>query len=133
MGLGMGASSTPLIVLIQSAVGWNFRGVATASNSLTRTLGQTVGIAVLGAAFNNSLNSYVLNHLPSGWQGGDISNALMSASANIPPGVLEQLRSGMAHSLHLVFILVFALALITVLASVTLPSHQEIMAKQQAD
>jgi len=133
MGLGMGASSTPLIVLIQSAVGWNFRGVATASNSLTRTLGQTVGIAVLGAAFNNSLNSYVLNHLPGGWQGGDISNALMSASANIPPGVLEQLRSGMAHSLHLVFILVFALALITVLASVTLPSHQEIMAKQQAD
>ncbi|MEN6347996.1 MAG: MDR family MFS transporter [Syntrophomonas sp.] len=133
IGFGMGASSTPLIVLIQSAVGWNLRGVATASNSLTRTLGQTVGIAVLGTAFNNSLNSYVQDHLPGGWQGGDISNALMSASANIPPGILEQLRGGMAHSLHLLCILMFALSIATLLASLILPSHKEIMAQPQAD
>lgn len=133
IGFGMGASSTPLIVLIQSAVRWNLRGVATASNSLTRTLGQTVGIAVLGTAFNNSLNSYVQTHLPGGWQGRDISNALMSASTNIPPGILEQLRSGMAHSLHLLFILIFALAIATLLLSIILPSHKEILAQAQAD
>ncbi|MEN6389103.1 MAG: MDR family MFS transporter [Syntrophomonas sp.] len=133
IGFGMGASSTPLIVLIQSAVGWSLRGVATASNSLTRTLGQTVGIAVLGTAFNNSLNSYVQSHIAGGWQGGDISSVLMSADTNIAQGVLEQLRSGMAHSLHLVFVLVFALAVVTLLISIMLPSHKKIMSQPQAD
>lgn len=133
IGLGMGASSTPSIVVIQSAVGWNLRGVATASNTLTRTLGQTVGIAVLGTTFNNSLNNYVQSHIPGGWQGGDISNALMSASNNIAPGVLEQLKNGMAHSLHLVFALVFALAVLALIISIALPSHRAIISQQPAD
>ncbi|HWP98788.1 MAG TPA: MDR family MFS transporter [Syntrophomonadaceae bacterium] len=134
IGFGMGCSSTPLIVLIQSAVGWNLRGVATASNSFTRTLGQTVGIAVFGTIFNNSLNSYVQSHVPGGWQGGDISNALMSgASANIPVSVFEQLRNAMAHSIHILFVLVFALSVATLLISLILPTHSEIMAQPQTD
>ncbi len=134
IGLGMGYSSTPLTVLIQSAVGWNLRGAATASNTFSRSLGQTVGIAVFGTVFNSALNRYVQSHVQGGWQGGDISKALMSgAGVNIPAGVLEQLRNGMAQSLHLVFMLVFVIALVTLLTSLTLPSHRKIMAQQEAE
>ncbi|MCL5058971.1 MAG: MFS transporter, partial [Actinobacteria bacterium] len=134
IGFGMGCSMTPLTVLIQSAVGWNLRGAATASDRFTRSLGQTVGIAVFGTVFNNNLNSYVQNHVQGGWQGGDISNALTSgAGTNIPANVLEQLRTGMAQSLHLVFILVFAISIVTLLISAVLPSHSKVMAQQKAD
>lgn len=133
IGLGMGFCSTPLTVLIQSAVGWNLRGAATASNTFSRSLGQTVGIAVFGSVFNSALNRYV--HIHGGWQGGDISNALASgASAKIPASALEVLKNGMAQSLHLVFMLVFAISIVTLLLSaILLPSHRKIMAQQSAD
>lgn len=56
IGFGMGCSFTPLTVLVQSAVGWKLRGTATASNTFMRSLGQTMGIAIYGTAFNNTMN-----------------------------------------------------------------------------
>lgn len=55
IGFGMGCISTPTTVLIQSAVGWQMRGVATATNSLMRSLGQTVGVAMFGTLFNSAV------------------------------------------------------------------------------
>lgn len=98
IGFGMGCSFTPLTVLVQSAVGWNLRGAATASNTFSRSLGQTMGVAVLGTVFNNTMN-----------------------------------QKGMAQGLHVVFILVFAISLVTLLISILLPSHRSIMAQQKAD
>jgi len=97
IGFGMGCSFIPLTVLVQSAVGWNLRGAATASNTFSRSLGQTVGIAVLGTVFNNAMN-----------------------------------RNGMAQGLHTVFILVFAISIVTLLISALLPSHRRIVAGQIA-
>jgi len=98
IGFGMGCSFTPLTVLVQSAVGWNLRGAATASNTFSRSLGQTVGVAVLGTVFNNTLN-----------------------------------QNGLAQGLHVVFILVFAISIVTLLVSSLLPSHRSIIAHQKAD
>ncbi|KJR47170.1 drug resistance transporter, EmrB/QacA family [Desulfosporosinus sp. I2] len=98
IGFGMGCSFTPLTVLVQSAVGWNLRGAATASNTFSRSLGQTMGVAVLGTVFNNTMN-----------------------------------QKGMAQGLQVVFILVFAISLVTLLISILLPSHRSIMAQQKAD
>lgn len=53
IGFGMGCITTPTIVLVQSAVGWQMRGIATATNSFMRSLGQTVGIAIFGTLFNS--------------------------------------------------------------------------------
>lgn len=98
IGFGMGCSFTPLTVLVQSAVGWNLRGAATASNTFSRSLGQTVGVAVFGTVFNNTLN-----------------------------------KDGMARGLHVVYILVFAISIVTLLISALLPSHRSIIARQKAD
>jgi len=97
IGFGMGCSVTPLTVLIQSAVGWNLRGAATASNTFSRSLGQTLGIAVFGTVFNGAL------------------------------------KYGMPQSLHLVFTLVFAVSILTLIISAALPSHMQTMSHQKAD
>lgn len=53
VGFGMGLLTTPAMVMIQAAVGWQTRGVATSTNALLRSLGQTVGVAVFGTVFNH--------------------------------------------------------------------------------
>jgi EmrB/QacA subfamily drug resistance transporter len=47
-GLGMGLLSTPLLIVIQSSVGWAQRGSATALNQFSRTIGGAVGISLMG-------------------------------------------------------------------------------------
>ena len=49
MGIGFGLAATALTVVLQSSVGKEFRGIAGSLNSLMRTMGKTIGAAVLGA------------------------------------------------------------------------------------
>jgi Major Facilitator Superfamily len=48
-GVGMGVSSTSLLVGVQSSVGWGQRGVATATNMFSRTMGGALGVGALGS------------------------------------------------------------------------------------
>ncbi|MEL3962498.1 MDR family MFS transporter [Lysinibacillus endophyticus] len=57
MGLGFGFSMTVFTIVVQSAVGWNLRGAATSSNTFVRTLGQALGVAVLGTYLNQHLGT----------------------------------------------------------------------------
>ena len=52
MGTGLGLMSTAFILAVQNAVPWNVRGVATASTQFFRTMGGTVGVAVMGTILN---------------------------------------------------------------------------------
>lgn len=60
LGAGFGFSVTAITIAVQSGVVWRERGVATGSLQFLRTMGQTVGVAVLGAV----LNSYLVIELP---------------------------------------------------------------------
>src|SRR6185437_13121369 len=64
MGAGLGLISTPLVVGIQSMVGWGRRGVVTGSNMFARQLGQALGAAMFGGILNAALASWIL-HAPS--------------------------------------------------------------------
>lgn len=55
LGAGFGLLSTPLLVGVQSAVGWHQRGTVTGANIFSRYLGQTLGAAMFGAIFNNAV------------------------------------------------------------------------------
>lgn len=55
LGAGLGLLSTPLLVGIQSVVGWEQRGVVTGVNMFCRYLGQSLGAAMFGAIFNASI------------------------------------------------------------------------------
>ncbi|OIJ14235.1 MFS transporter [Anaerobacillus alkalilacustris] len=90
IGLGFGLSFTVFTVIVQSSVQWHFRGTAASSNAFLRTLGQTLGIAVLGAVLNQHI-------------GGHTNNG-----TDVAPEIL-------ATGLHSVFIILAVIALICVL------------------
>jgi EmrB/QacA subfamily drug resistance transporter len=55
LGAGFGLLSTPLLVGVQSSVDWRERGVVTSANIFSRYLGQSIGAAIFGAIFNNTI------------------------------------------------------------------------------
>jgi EmrB/QacA subfamily drug resistance transporter len=55
IGLGMGFTAAPTLIAAQSAVQWQERGVATATNMFFRSMGSAVGIAIFGAVVNAAL------------------------------------------------------------------------------
>lgn len=65
LGAGFGLMSTPLLVGIQSIVGWSKRGVVTSASMFSRNMGQSVGAAIFGAIFNATLTAS-LREAPSG-------------------------------------------------------------------
>ncbi|MGH2468722.1 MAG: MFS transporter, partial [Chloroflexota bacterium] len=58
MGIGAGLVSTPLLVGIQSVVGWSERGVVTGTNMFGRQMGQALGAAIFGTIANTTLVSW---------------------------------------------------------------------------
>ncbi|MFB2556193.1 MFS transporter [Herbiconiux liangxiaofengii] len=55
IGLGFGLAATPGVIVAQSSVAWNERGVVTGSNLFARSIGSAVGVAVFGAIANGIL------------------------------------------------------------------------------
>jgi EmrB/QacA subfamily drug resistance transporter len=55
IGVGMGLVNSPVLVAVQSVVGWDRRGVVTSTNLFNRSIGSAVGVAVFGAIANASL------------------------------------------------------------------------------
>jgi len=47
-GMGLGFAATALLIAVQTSVGWEMRGVATASNMFFRTVGGAVGVGAMG-------------------------------------------------------------------------------------
>lgn len=123
-GMGFGLILTMSTVSVQSAVDWSMRGVATSSNVFFRSLGQTVGAALLGTYFNARLMTAInekrvqgeavdldgLNNLINPQQAGDISEA-----------VRQSLREVLVFGVHHVFVALFVIAIAGFLASFLLP------------
>lgn len=96
LGAGFGLLFTPLLVGVQSTVGWEERGVVTGASMFSRNLGQSIGAALFGAIFNATLASRlavapaaVAAEMP------DEVNGVIAAvhSAENSPAALDWLRS----------------------------------------
>ena len=121
IGTGLGMMSTAFILSVQNAVPWNVRGVATASTQFFRTIGGTVGVALMGTILNLQmasrfapiLASYpsVVAQLPKNIAP---SNVLLTPDVRqlLPVDFLNQLQTALAQSLFWVYALMFALAVI---------------------
>jgi MFS family permease len=57
VGVGLGLTNVPTLVAMQSVVGWRHRGVVTATNMFSRSIGSAVGVAVFGAIANAAYGS----------------------------------------------------------------------------
>lgn len=108
-GFGLGLSTTSFIIAVQNAVEWARRGIATASVQFLRNLGQAVGAAVLGAAFNAALRTQLARNARSPLEA---ANSLLDpvARARLPLTTRHILEAAMMFALHQVFAMVLAVA-----------------------
>ncbi len=116
VGFGMGLTSTSFIVLIQNMVSWEQRGIATASNQFMLSIGNTVGVALLGGILNSRFQAYLTKHTsPSENVTLDTANQLLDPVARnqLPNDVVTVLQTGLTLSLHTVYLIVLLFAIIS--------------------
>ena len=109
-GVGMGLSSTTLLVVIQGAVEWQRRAVATGLVQFSRTIGGAVGVGVMGGvltAFVGAASSAILDPV-----------ARASVSAQAAAAARDSLSSGLTVTYWLMF---GAAALACLLAARAMP------------
>src|SRR6266567_2096190 len=105
IGTGLGLMSTAFVISVQNAVPWNVRGVATASTQFFRTIGGTVGVALMGTILNLQMAARfspilarfpaVVAHLPKNIAP---SNVLLTPDVRraLPVDFLNQLQTALA-------------------------------------
>jgi MFS family permease len=102
MGLGMGAAVSPFLITIQSTVGRQFLGAATATLQFSRTIGGTVGVGVMGMI--------LAWRLAAGMDGLGMDphtvalDALLDASTTASAATLIALREVLVNALQGVFL-----------------------------
>lgn len=110
IGVGFGMVMTITMVSSQSAVDWSMRGAATASNTFFRTLGQSVGVAILGTYFNSTVvTKTAQSHLKT-----DSLNQLINPNLaqKLPEEARSSLREILVFGLHHLFIAMMVIALL---------------------
>jgi EmrB/QacA subfamily drug resistance transporter len=115
-GVGLGFANTALLIAVQSSVGWQRRGVATASTMLFRTLGGALAVGGLGALLGASLGAH-----PE--LAADAARLLAPASAGsaLDPGHAAALSSLLAASLATIFWLIAAMSAVAFAVGLMFP------------
>jgi EmrB/QacA subfamily drug resistance transporter len=118
MGFGFGGALTTLTIMVQESVEYNKRGAATATNSLLRTLGQTIGVSIFGSIFN----LYIVKYFTGiGIPGVEPSN-LYNTSAHNAAVTSEQIKLSLNSSLHILFIILIIISSLSLILSIMLPN-----------
>ncbi|MGM0837475.1 MAG: MDR family MFS transporter [Bacillota bacterium] len=126
IGVGMGFSTTSFIVSIQSNVPWQKRGVATASNMFMRTLGSTIGAALLGGILNSRIQEHLKENGMNGEFSLDSTTLLLNEEQRnqLSESMRTLLQDGLTSALQTVYIVVAAFAVISFLLILLLPKKE---------
>lgn len=111
IGIGFGGVTAVLTIIVQDSAEYNQRGAAVGTNTLLKTLGQTIGIS----AFGNIFNLYIIKYFTSqGMEGINPSNLYQSNVSNtaVPAEQISLSLNSSIHVLFIVFILITCLSLI---------------------
>ena len=104
LGLGLGLVMQVLVLAVQNAVDYKDLGVATSGATLFRSIGGSVGTAVLGSIFSNRLTSELSSALPRSTAGS------LGTGASLNTAALRKLPG----PLHATYLTAFTNALSTV-------------------
>ncbi|MCA9831733.1 MAG: MFS transporter [Dehalococcoidia bacterium] len=108
-GVGLGLCMQTFTLIVQNDARQEDLGVATATSQLSRSIGSTAGVAILGTILTQSSASEIPKRLPPDQvaEFGSVSASSVlnpAALAQLPPDVLFAVREGLAASLHNVFL-----------------------------
>ena len=130
LGIGMGLASSPILVAVQSVVGWDRRGVVTATNMFCRSIGSAVGVAVLGAIANATL-AHRFAHPPAAAAAGlpknvDATSLVLTSSGRSPhSAAADYVRAALFDATHHVFLGLVVVAIGMVGALLLMPRRAE--------
>lgn len=65
LGLGLGLAFTPLVLAAQNAVSYSMMGVTTSLNQFSRSVGGTIGVAIMGSLLTKRLETELATGLPA--------------------------------------------------------------------
>jgi len=128
MGVGLGLSSSPTVVAVQSVVGWDRRGVVTGTNMFCRSIGSAVGAAVFGAVANATLAHHFDNPPPAvaGKLPNDVdATSLVLGGKHASAGVTGFVKSALYAAAHNVFLGLVLVAVLALLAILLMPRRTE--------
>ncbi|MFF4954463.1 MFS transporter [Streptomyces chattanoogensis] len=142
LGASLGLFQLPLIIGVQSSVGYAERGTATASILFCRQVGQSLGAALFGAIANSTLNDR-LAHAPADIRPGlpgdldAVSHALEKAGA-LTARAADYLRRAVDTTVDHVYLGAAAAAALAVLALLLLaprrfPVHADARTQRETD
>ncbi|AIQ62283.1 DSBA oxidoreductase [Paenibacillus stellifer] len=136
-GVGFGYCSTVFTIIAQSSVGREMRGASTALNTFTRSLGQTVGVAVFGSWLNLRIATLLENSASAGVSAEDVNRLLNGGEGASPAGstngILRTALEGGLHSLFLMMAVIAALSLLIAWGLHTGIPSQELEQGQEGD
>ncbi len=133
MGIGMGLVMFALLITVQNSVGRSQLGIATSLNQFSRSIGQTVGVAVMGMVMTISLASHIAEiQQESGLPAEDVARVVHNPSALVDPiaraaqkpELIHAMSGALGGALHNVFLTGAVLALLAFLSGFWLPARQ---------
>lgn len=116
MGYGAGALFTIVTIVAQMGAEESMRGVATSTNSLIRTLGQTIGVSIFGAILNNGIGIYFEEQSIEGINSNNIFTAIDNNIIKAVDG-----SNAVFNGIHFIFIAMIVVALIGLMVTFLLP------------
>jgi EmrB/QacA subfamily drug resistance transporter len=126
LGLGLGSVMQVLVLAVQNAVDYADLGVATSGATLFRSIGGSVGTAVLGSIFSNRLSAELAAKLPAsvsrGLGGGIQANP--AALDRLPGPIHATYITAFTNALGTVFVVAAIVAAVAFLFSWALPQRK---------
>jgi EmrB/QacA subfamily drug resistance transporter len=123
LGCGIGLIMQVLVIAVQNAVDYRDLGVATSGNTLFRSIGGSVGTAILGALFAARLGAELRRVLPGTAAGGSSAGLGLSEIAKLPPAVRTIYAQAFSEATGTIFAVAAGLAAVAFLLTWLLPER----------
>ena len=122
LGVGLGFVMQVLVLAVQNSVPYEQLGVATSAATLFRSIGGSLGTAILGAIFANRLASELADRLPASPVSGNLDAGRVDPSqlAGLPDPVREGYIGSFTDSLSTVFLIAAVVVAIAFLLALML-------------
>jgi EmrB/QacA subfamily drug resistance transporter len=122
LGLGLGLTMQPLILIVQGSVKAANLGAATATNNFFREIGVTLGVSIFGSVFSSRLVDNMAKFASGGATGGGSTNSLTpDAIKALPDAVKTQVIDAYVNALTPAFIYLVPVVLLGAVLALFLP------------
>jgi MFS family permease len=124
MGFGMGLLNITSVIMVQGTVEWSKRASATAALIFSRTLGNTLGVAALGAVLNFGIVLFASASGATELTTPDHVRELLAMIGDVAGGAADPaLRPVLDSALHLAFWVMLGFSVITALLALLIPTR----------